>query len=90
MKFTLGLAACAAVAIATPTKTVEKREGDVAKAACASAVSIAAGSNPFSGRTLHANSAYASEIATAMESVTDASIKAQASQVASTGTFLWM
>ncbi|CZR61320.1 probable cellulose 1,4-beta-cellobiosidase II precursor [Phialocephala subalpina] len=87
MKFTLGLAACAAVAIASPTKTVEERD---AKAACASAVTIAAGSNPFTGRTLHANSAYASEIATAMSSVTDTSIIAQASQVAQTGTFLWI
>ncbi len=87
MKYALGLAACAALAIATPTKTVEKREPNDA---CASAVTIAAGSNPFTGRTLHANSAYASEIATAMQSVTDTSIIAQASQVAQTGTFLWM
>lgn len=89
MKFTLGLAAFAAVAIASPTKTVE-RDTTEAKAACASAVSIAAGTNPFSGRTLHANSAYASEIATAMSSVTDTSVVAQASLVASTGTFLWI
>ncbi|KAF8852386.1 cellulase [Acephala macrosclerotiorum] len=78
---------CATITIASPTKTVEERD---AKAACASAVTIAASSNPFSGRTLHANSAYASEIATAMSSVTDASIKAQASQVAQTGSFLWI
>lgn len=89
MKYTLGLAACASVAIASPTKTVE-RDANKANAACASAVSLAAGSNPFTGRTLHANSAYASEIATAMASVTDTTIQSQASAVAKTGSFLWM
>lgn len=88
MKFILGLAACAAVAIATPTKTVEKR--DATNENAKAAVSITPGSNPFSGRTLHANSAYASEIAAAMADVTDASIVSQASQVAKTGSFLWM
>ena len=84
MKYFLSLAALAAMAVAAPTEPLQ------ARAACASAVKLAAGSNPFSGRTLHANSAYASEISTAMASVTDTSIKTKASAVAKVGTFLWM
>lgn len=85
-----GLAALAALAIAAPSPTVENRDNLQARAACASAVTVAPGSNIFASRTLHANSAYASEISAAMANVTDASIIAQASQVAQVGTFLWM
>ena len=87
MKYSFSLAAFAALAVANPTPTLEKK---AAVDACASAVTIAPGSNPFTSRTLHANSAYASEIAAAMASVTDASIQAQGSAVAKVGTFLWM
>lgn len=87
MKYSFSLAAFAALVAATPTPTQEKRAN---AAACASAVTIAPGSNPFTSRTLHANSAYASEIAAAMASVTDTSIQAQGSAVAKVGTFLWM
>jgi cellulose 1,4-beta-cellobiosidase len=87
MKYSFSFAAFAAFVAANPTPTLEKKD---AGAACASAVTIAAGSNPFSSRTLHANSAYASEISTAMASVTDASTQAQGAAVAKVGTFLWM
>ena len=87
MKYSFSLAAFAALVAANPTPTLEKKDG---VAACASAVTIAPGSNPFSSRTLHANSAYASEISAAMANVTDASIQAQGAEVAKVGTFLWM
>ncbi|CZT49391.1 probable cellulose 1,4-beta-cellobiosidase II precursor [Rhynchosporium secalis] len=91
MKYTFGLAAYAALALAAPnpTPTIEKK--DVSKrAVCASAVTIAPGSNPFASRTLHANSFYASEIAVAAGSMTDASLKTAAEKVAKIGTFLWI
>ena len=72
MKYSFRFAAFAAFVAANPTPTLEKKD---AGAACASAITIAAGSNPFSSRTLHANSAYASEISAAMASVTDTSIQ---------------
>jgi cellulose 1,4-beta-cellobiosidase len=90
MKYSFSLAAFAAFVAATPTPTLEERDTAAPGAACASAVTIAAGSNPFSSRTLHANSAYASEIAAAMATVTDTSIQAQGAEVAKVGTFLWM
>ncbi len=90
MKYSLGLAACAAFALAAPTETVESRDGLQARAACASAVTLAPGSNPFSSRTLHANSAYASEVAAAVEAISDDSLKAKAAAVGKVGSFLWM
>lgn len=86
MKYSFSLAAFAAFVAATPTPSLEKD----AVAACASAVTLAAGSNPFTGRTLHANSVYAKEISDAMANVTDASIQAAGAAVAKVGTFLWM
>jgi len=90
MKYSLSLAAFAALAAATPTPTLEKDDVAAAGAACASAVTIAPGSNPFASRTLHANSAYASEISAAMANVTDATIQAKGAAVAKVGTFLWL
>jgi cellulose 1,4-beta-cellobiosidase len=90
MKYSFSLAAFAAFVAATPTPTLEERDVAAAGAACASAVTIAPGSNPFASRTLHANSAYASEISAAMVNVTDATIEEQAAQVGKVGTFLWM
>ena len=91
MKYSLGLAACAAaLALAAPTETVESRDGLQVRAACSSKVTLAPGSNPFSSRTLHANSAYASEIAAAVATITDDSLKTKAAAVAKVGTFLWM
>jgi cellulose 1,4-beta-cellobiosidase len=88
MKYSFSLAAFAAFVAANPT--LDKKDGTLSVAACASAVTIAPGSNPFASRTLHANSAYASEIAAAMANVTDATIQAQGAEVAKVGTFLWM
>lgn len=92
MKYSICLAAFAAVAIAAPTETLDSREPTKinARAACGSAVTLTPGSNPFSGRTLHANSFYASEINTAMASMTDDSLKTKASAVAKVGSFLWL
>jgi cellulose 1,4-beta-cellobiosidase len=87
MKYSFSLAAFAAFVAATPTPSLEKKD---AVAACSSAVTLAAGSNPFTGRTLHANSVYAKEISDAMANVTDASIQAAGAAVAKVGTFLWM
>jgi len=92
MKYSLSLAALAAVAIAAPTETIENRDPSRinARAACAAAVTLAPGSNPFTGRTLHANSFYASEVATAVEAITDASLKTKAAAVGKVGSFLWL
>ncbi|KAF4635931.1 hypothetical protein G7Y89_g2166 [Cudoniella acicularis] len=90
MRYSFGFAALAAVAVAAPTETEKNVSPRANAAACSTAVKIAAGSNIFSSRTLHANSAYASEISTAMASVTDDTIKAQGSKVAATGSFLWI
>lgn len=87
----MGIAALAALANAAPTETVKEERAPIeARAACSTAVKLAAGSNPFTGRTLHANSAYAAEISTAMASVTDTGIQAQGASVAKVGTFLWL
>jgi len=88
--YSLGFLALAALATAAPTETEREAAKVVPRAACSTAVKLAAGSNPFSGRTFYANDYYASEITTAMASVTDASVKAQASKVAQVGTFLWI
>lgn len=92
MKYSLGLAACAAFALAAPapTETIEKKDNIQARAACASKVTLAPGSNPFASRTLHANSAYASEVALAVAAISDESLKAKAAAVGKVGTFLWM
>jgi len=91
MRYFLGVAALAALAAAAPTETVKEQRNPIeARAACSTAVKLAAGSNPFTSRTLHANSAYASEISTAMASVTDTAIKAQGAAVAKVGSFLWL
>jgi cellulose 1,4-beta-cellobiosidase len=91
MRYFLGVAALAALAAAAPTETVKEERNPIeARAACSTAVKLAAGSNPFTGRTLHANSAYASEISTAMASVTDTGIQSQGAAVAKVGTFLWL
>lgn len=88
----MSFAALAAVAIAAPTETLDSREPTRlnARAACASAVTLAPGSNPFTGRTLHANSFYASEITTAIASMTDEALKTKAAAVAKVGSFLWL
>jgi cellulose 1,4-beta-cellobiosidase len=96
MKYFLGLAALAAVAVAapaeSPTETIKEREPSRlnARAACASAVTLTPGSNPFSGCTLHANSEYAKEVNAALANMTDTSLAAKASAVAKVGTFLWL
>jgi cellulose 1,4-beta-cellobiosidase len=92
MKYSLSLAALAAVAVAAPTETLDSREPTRlnARAACASAVTLAPGSNPFSGRTLHANSFYASEVAKAVDAITDSSLKTKAAAVGKVGSFLWL
>jgi len=92
MKYSFGLAACAALAMAapSPTVTIEKKDSIGKRAVCASAVTLAPGSNPFATRTLHANSFYASEVAAAAASLTDTSLKAAAEKVAKIGTFMWI
>jgi cellulose 1,4-beta-cellobiosidase len=90
MRYSFGFAALAAIAIAAPTETEKKVEARKPAAACSTAVKIAAASNIFASRTLHANSFYAAEISAAMASVTDDSVKAQAAKVAQVGSFLWI
>jgi len=92
MKYSLAAAAFAALTSAAPSPTIQDRTPSRlnARAACASAVTLTPGSNPFSGRVLHANSEYAKEISTAMANVTDSTLKAKASAVAQVGTFLWL
>jgi len=92
MKYSMSLAALAAVAVAAPAEKVESRDPSriEARAACTTAVTLTPGTNPFSGRTLHANSFYASEVATAVESITDSSLKTKAAAVGKVGSFLWL
>lgn len=92
MKYSLSFAALAAFAAAAPTDTIENREPSRLKnrAACASAVTLSPGSNPFSGRTLHANSFYRSEVEAAVAAITDSSLAASAAKVADVGSFLWL
>jgi hypothetical protein len=66
MMYSSALAALAALAVTAPSPTVENRENLQARAACASTITVAPRSNIFASRTLHANSAYASEISAAM------------------------
>jgi cellulose 1,4-beta-cellobiosidase len=94
MKYSLTLAAFAALAVAAPTETVEKREPELVArqsgSACAAAVTLAAGSNPFTGRTLHANSFYASEVTAAVAAISDSSLATKAAAVGKVGSFLWL
>jgi len=67
---------------ALPSSDVQKR------AACTSPVTLSG--NPFTGRTLHANSHYGNYVTAAAANITDATLKAKALKVASVGTFLWL
>lgn len=60
----------------------------IAKRACDSAVTLSG--NPFSGRTLNANSHYGNYVTAAAAAISDATLKAKALKVASVGTFLWL
>ncbi|KAI4862056.1 glycoside hydrolase family 6 protein [Hypoxylon rubiginosum] len=86
---TASVAAMAAGAIAAPSNTTP-REATKAQAACASAVSLDAKSNVFSKYTLHANTFFKSEVAKAVEAITDSSLKTSASKVGDVGSFLWL
>jgi len=90
MKYSLSLAALAAVAIAAPTETSKNLNPIKARAACASAVTLKPGANPFTGRTLHANSFYASEVETAVAAISDSDLAAKAAAVGKVGSFLWL
>ncbi|KAF9011010.1 cellobiohydrolase-like protein II precursor [Hymenopellis radicata] len=78
----LSVALGAAVALAAPNN--RKR------AACTSAVNIPQSQNPFSGRTLHANSYYGDRVRAAAQNMTDSSLQAAALKVANVGSFLWL
>lgn len=83
MKYLLSLFTFTAAAVAAPAELVNR-------AACASAVTLTPSTNPFASRTLHANSAYASEVSAAIASITDATLKTKATAAGKVGTFLWM
>lgn len=91
MRYSLNFAALTALAatsvFAFPSPTLVKPRQ---AAACSEAVTVAPGSNIFEGRTLHANSYYADEIAAAQELVTDATLKETIGRVGDIGSFLWM
>lgn len=78
----LSVALGAAVALAAPNN--RKR------AACTSAVNIPQSQNPFSGRTLHANSFYGDRVRAAAQNMSDSSLQAAALKVADVGSFLWL
>ncbi|KAF2733486.1 cellobiohydrolase-like protein II precursor [Polyplosphaeria fusca] len=59
-----------------------------AAATCSTAVTL--NGNPFSGRSFYANKEFSKEVETAAAAMTDTSLQAAASKVASVGTFLWM
>lgn len=58
------------------------------RAACTSAVTLSG--NPFTGRTLNANSHYGNYVTQAAAAISDATLKAQAAKVAKVGSFLWL
>ena len=90
MKYSFGLVALAALATAAPTET-EKQAAKIApRAACTTAVKLAAGSNPFSGKKFYANEYYAGEVAAAVEQISDPDLAAKAAKVGQVGSFLWM
>jgi cellulose 1,4-beta-cellobiosidase len=90
MKYSFGLAALAALAVAAPTE-VEKQAAKIApRAACTTAVKLTAGTNPFSGKKFYANEYYKSEVAAAVAEMTDSTLAAQATKVGEVGSFLWM
>ncbi|RDL34413.1 putative cellulose 1,4-beta-cellobiosidase II [Venustampulla echinocandica] len=90
MRYSIGFAALAALAVAAPTETEKNVAKRAPAAACSTAVKLAPGSNPFKGRNFFANDYYAGEIAAAIETMSDASLKAKAAQVAKVGSFLWI
>lgn len=71
----------ATAAFASPAAPLNKR-------ACTSPVTLSG--NPFTSRTLYANSRYASEVSAAANAITNATLKAQALRVGQVGTFLWL
>jgi cellulose 1,4-beta-cellobiosidase len=81
MKSTLALAALAAGAHAAPSRITPR-------AACSTAVTLSG--NPFSGRTLHANSYYRAEVEAAVKNLSDSSLATAAAKVADVGSFLWL
>ncbi|EHK97147.1 Glycosyl hydrolase family 6, cellulase [Glarea lozoyensis ATCC 20868] len=90
MKYSFGLVALAAFATAAPTE-VEKEAAKIApRAACTTAVKLAAGSNPFSGKKFYANEYYAGEVAAAAAQMSDSSMAAKAAKVGQVGSFLWI
>ncbi|KAF9036906.1 glycoside hydrolase family 6 protein, partial [Hymenopellis radicata] len=72
-----------AVALAAPSQNKKR-------AACNSAVTISQSENPFSTRTLHANSYYGDRVRAAAQNMTDTSLTNAALAVADVGSFLWL
>ncbi|KAI0892230.1 1, 4-beta cellobiohydrolase [Annulohypoxylon nitens] len=83
---TTSVAALAAGAMAAPSNKAPRKSA----AACAEAVTLDASTNVFEKYTLHANTFYRSEVAKAVEAITDASMKTSAAKVGEVGSFLWL
>lgn len=77
-------AAVAVTSVLAAPATVQKR------AACTSAVTLDASTNPFTANKLYANSYYGDEVTAAVGNMTDTSLTAAAQAVASVGTFKWI
>jgi cellulose 1,4-beta-cellobiosidase len=90
MKYSFGLVALAALAVAAPTETEKEAAKIAPRAACTTAVKLTAGTNPFSGKTFYANEYYAGEVAAGVAQMTDTALAASAAKVAKVGSFLWM
>ncbi|KAI1087358.1 glycoside hydrolase family 6 protein [Rostrohypoxylon terebratum] len=83
---TASVAALAAGAIAAPSNKAPRKSA----AACSEAVTLDASTNVFKKYTLHANTFYRSEVAKAVEAISDASLKTSAAKVGDVGSFLWL
>ncbi|XDG04317.1 hypothetical protein ABKA04_003932 [Annulohypoxylon sp. FPYF3050] len=83
---TTSVAALAAGAMAAPSNKAPRKSA----AACAEAVTLDASTNVFEKYTLHANTFYRSEVAKAVEAITDSSMKTSAAKVGEVGSFLWL
>ncbi|KAI1778174.1 glycoside hydrolase family 6 protein [Hypoxylon cercidicola] len=90
MKVTTSSVAVLAVGAAAAPSNTTPRAATKVQAACSSAVSLNAKSNVFSKYTLHPNTFYRSEVAKAVEAISDASLKTSAAKVGEVGSFLWL
>ncbi|KAF1832787.1 exoglucanase-6A [Decorospora gaudefroyi] len=86
--FSIALASAITGVFALPSPTENGPITARAAAACSTPVRLSG--NPFSGRKIHANAFYASEVSSAAAQMTDSAMASAALKVADVGTFMWL